>query len=328
MLFLSRNWFLFCLPLSVGLAFFFPTVGAAHGWLQSQSTTKIAVVCIFLLQGLTLPSSTLRKGLTDWRLHLLVQGVTFLAFPLIGIGLNQLLGRFLPPDLALGFLYLCVLPSTISSSVVLTGVAGGNTVGALFNAVLSNVLGVFITPLWIAWLLRREGTSQPLGPLFIEILSLLLAPLILGQLLRLRLSRFMDGRKKIAANLASGCILYLVFAAFCNSVQSKLWTLQGPSVLALASAGVLLLFVIVAGLTEVASRLLKLNRADHLAAAFCAPQKTLASGLPMAKIIFDGHPAFGLIVLPVLIYHPLQLFVCGLLAVRWRRLSAESKSSE
>lgn len=319
MAFLSRNWFVLSLPLTVVLAFLLPEAGASGGWFRSELTTKAGVALIFLLQGLTLPSAALRKGVTQWRLHLLVQSFTFGFFPLLGIVLDRALGRFLPQDLALGFLYLCVLPSTVSTSVVLTGLAGGNTVGAIFNAVLSNVLGVFITPLWIAWLMQKGGSSQPLGPVILEIVLLLLLPLAVGQLLRIPLAKAADARKKLLGNLASGTILFIVFAAFCNSVKSRLWSQHGAGVTLLAAAGVLLVFALAMAAVELAARVLRLDTPDRVAASFCAPQKTLASGVPMAKILFGTHPGLGLILLPILLYHPLQLVVCGILADRWGR---------
>lgn len=319
MAFLARNWFVLSLPLTVVLAFLLPEAGASGGWLQSQVTTKAGVALIFLLQGLTLPSAALRKGVSQWRLHLLVQSFTFGLFPLIGILLDCVAGRHLPPDLALGFLYLCVLPSTVSTSVVLTGLAGGNTVGAIFNAVLSNVLGVFITPLWITWLMEKGGSRQPLGPVLLEIVLLLLLPLAVGQLLRIPFAKFADARKKPLGNVASGVILFIVFAAFCNSVKSRLWSQHGAGVTLLAAAGVLLVFGLAMAAVEALSRLLRLDPADRIAASFCAPQKTLASGVPMAKILFGTHPGLGLILLPILLYHPLQLIVCGILADRWGR---------
>lgn len=324
MAFLSRNWFVLSLPLTVVLAFLLPEAGASGGWFRSELTTKAGVALIFLLQGLTLPSAALRKGVSQWRLHLLVQSFTFGFFPLLGILLDRALGRFLPPDLALGFLYLCVLPSTVSTSVVLTGLAGGNTVGAIFNAVLSNVLGVFVTPLWIAWLMQKGGTPQPLGPVILEIVLLLLLPLAVGQLLRIPFAKAADTRKKLLGNLASGTILFIVFAAFCNSVKSRLWSQHGAGVTLLAAAGVLLVFAIAMAAVELAARVLRLDTPDRIAASFCAPQKTLASGVPMAKILFGTHPGLGLILLPILLYHPLQLVVCGILADRWGRDRAKA----
>lgn len=319
MAFLARNWFVLSLPLAVALAWLVPDLGASGGWLRTEITTKAGVAIIFLLQGLTLPAAALRKGVSQWRLHLLIQCFTFLLFPVLGIALDKVAGGLLPADLRLGFLYLCVLPSTVSTSVVLTGLAGGNTVGAIFNAVLSNVLGVFITPIWIAWLMKAGGSTQALGPVVAEIVLLLLVPLGIGQVLRLRLAGFADKRKKILGNVASGIILFIVFAAFCNSVKQRLWSQHGLGVTLSAALGVLVVFALAMGLVEAISRLLKLDRGDRIAASFCAPQKTLASGVPMAKIIFGAHPGLGLILLPILFYHPLQLFVCGVLADRWGR---------
>jgi sodium/bile acid cotransporter 7 len=237
----------------------------------------------------------------------------------MGIVLDRLAGGWLAPDLRLGFLYLAVLPSTITTSVILTGMAGGNTVGALFNAVLSSLLGVFVTPLWVAWLMKASGQQQPLGPVIVEIVTLLLIPLVLGQVLRPPCAAWADRNKKRLGNLSSAIVLFIVYAAFCNSVKQRLWTQHGLNVLLPAAGGVLLLFGLAVLLTEALARALSLQRPDLIAARCCAPQKTLASGVPMAKIIFGAHPGLGLILLPVLLYHPLQLIVCGALASRWGR---------
>lgn len=319
---LERNWFILALPASVGLAWLIPEVGAAGGWLKSEHTTKLAVAAIFLSQGLTLPAQALRQGALQWRLHVLVQGFTFGLFPVLGLALDAAFGSPLAPDLRLGFLYLCVLPSTISTSVVLTSIAGGNTAGAIFNAVLSNVVGVFITPLWVTWLMAASGQSQPLGPVVREIIVLLLVPLALGQVGRLFLRAWADEYKKQLAQLNSGLILFIVFAAFCNSVVSRVWSQHGAGVILTTLAGVAVIFVLAAGLVEGLSRLLQLDRANRVAAAFCAPQKTLASGVPLAKVIFGSHPGLGLILLPIMVYHLLQLLVCGYFAGRWARLGA------
>ncbi len=317
--FLQKNWFVLALPATVGLAWLLPGVGASGGWLRTEVTTKLAVAVIFLSQGLTLPAAALKQGALQWKLHGLVQSFTFLLFPLLGLALDALLGSRLAPDLRLGFLYLCVLPSTISTSVVLTTVAGGNTAGAIFNAVLSNVLGVFITPLWVTWLMQAGGQSQPLGPVVREIIVLLLVPLVLGQAARSVLRTWADARKKRLGDLNSGLILFIVFAAFCNSVEARVWSQYGFDVTLVAFAGVIIIFSLATGLVEVLARLLQLDRADRIAASFCAPQKTLASGVPLAKVIFGAHPGLGLILLPIMFYHPLQLLVCGLLAGRWAK---------
>ena len=317
--FLARNWFVLSLPTVVLLAWAVPGFGANGGPLHPEISTRWGVAAIFLAQGLTLPVAALRKGAGKWKLHLLVQTFTFLIFPLLGIALDWSVGRHLPADLRLGFLFLCVLPSTVSTSVVLTGLAGGNTVGAIFNAALSNVLGVFATPIWVAWLMEKGGQSQPMGQVLRDIVLLLLLPLGVGQLLRLGVAAWADRWKKALGNACSGLILFLVFAAFCNSVQQGLWKAHPPGLFvgtALCVGALLLLAItLVGGL----ARLGKLDRPDRIAATFCAPQKTIASGIPLAKAIFGTHPGLGLILLPILLYHPLQLLVCGAMADRFAR---------
>lgn len=309
----------------MGLAFVIPDAGANGGWLRTETTTRLAVALIFLLQGLGLPLHALRSGAARWPLHLLVQSTTFLLFPLLGIALDAFAGRFLPPDLRLGFLLMCVLPSTISSSVVLTSLAGGNTAGAIFNAALSNLLGVFLTPLWVAWLTRATGARPDLGQVVRDIGLLLLAPMAAGQLLRLALADWADARKRLFSNAASGLVLFLVFAAFCNSVKARLWDGLGDGRLAMAFAGVAGVFTVATLGVEGLSRWMRLDRADRIAASFCAPQKTIASGIPLAKAMFGAHPGLGLILLPVMLYHTLQLVVSGVLADRWRRQASRGR---
>ncbi len=317
--FLVRNWFVLSLPLVAVLALFAPGLGATGGRFRPEVTGKLAVALIFILQGWTLPTAALREGAGRWRLHALIQTVTFVVFPILGIVLDRAIGATLPPDLRLGFLFLFVLPSTISMSVVLTTLAGGNTVGALFNAALSNLLGVVVTPLWMGWLMKWSGNIQPMGGVIRDVVVLLILPLVGGQLLRLRFATWADYHKKALGHTSSCLILFIVFTAFCNSVQQGTWQSLPSSWIAGTAIAVASLLVSMIGLVELLSRALKLDRADRIAASFCAPQKTVAAGIPLAKALFGAHPGLGVILLPLLLYHPLQLMVCGVLADQFAR---------
>ena len=315
----AKNWFLAGLFAAVGLAWIFPGAGAPGGWLHPGITTKLGVALIFFLQGMSLSLPALKSGAFQWRLHLMVQLFTFVVFPLIGLGLNLLLGRWLPADLRLGFLYLCVLPSTISTSVVLTAVAGGNTAAALFNATLSNLLGLVFTPLSTSLLMKASGRSLALGPILTEILLVLLLPMVLGQLCRPWL---LAGRARQVRGLtlaSSVIILLLVYTTFCESVNGGLWSHLGGTVLLRAVGGAVLIFVIIASLSLLAGRALRFNREDQIAAVFCSVKKTLASGVPMAKLIFGARADVGLILLPIMLYHPLQLILCSVAAEKLRQ---------
>ena len=159
------DWFLPGMVLATVLAWLFPDPGAAGGWMHPELLTKVGIALIFFLHGIALSFAALKAGTLRWPLHLVVQVSTFILFPLLGLALMRLLDARVAPDLALGCFYLCALPSTVSSSVALTSAAGGNVAGALFNATLSSLLGVFVTPLWIAFVLKATGVRQPLGQL-------------------------------------------------------------------------------------------------------------------------------------------------------------------
>src|ERR1041384_58763 len=177
------DWFLLGMVFATMLAWAFPGPGASGGWLHPELLTKAGVALIFFLHGLTLSFAALRAGALNWRLHLLVQGCTFLLFPLIGIALHAALGSRLAPELALGLFFLCALPSTVSSSVAMTAAAGGNIAGAVFNATLSSLIGIVLTPLWVAWAMKTTGESQPILPVVLDLLRWLVLPLALGQVL-------------------------------------------------------------------------------------------------------------------------------------------------
>ncbi len=315
-----RNWFMIGMPVAVALAWVFPELGAKGGVLRTEITTKFAVAFVFFAQGLTLPAQALRDGASQWKLHLAVQLFGFGLMPLAGLALDLLVGARLPPDLRLGFLFLCVLPSTIVMAVALATVANGNVAASIFNAVLSNVLGVFLTPAWATWLMQSTGQAQPLGAVLREVSLLLLVPLVVGQVIRrLGVEAWADAHRRSLNHAANIIILLIVYAAFCNSVEADLWSSHGWRTFALAAMGVAGLLTLALLGTTLLARVLGFPPAEQIVLIISAAQKSLATGVPLAKVIFGAHPGLGLILLPIMIYHPLQLFVCGTLAGRHAR---------
>lgn len=322
---LRANAFLLGLLAAAGLAFVFPGAGARGGWMQPEFLTNAGVALILFLQGWSLPFEKVREGAANWRLHLIVQTFTFAVFPVVGLGLNALMPAVwpgVPPAIRDGFLYLCVLPSTVSSSVVFTAVARGNTAGALFNAAFSNVLGVLLTPLLVQLLMRTTGQTTPIGPLLIKISALTLAPFALGAGVRRRAAAWIDARKAWVTRLSNGAILFMVYAAFCDSVQDKVWQRHGTDMTLKTFALAGGLFAFMSLLIAASCRVLRLNREDFVAGYFCAVKKTLAMGVPLAVLIFGARADLSLILLPIMFYHPIQLLVNGVLANRWGRVSA------
>jgi sodium/bile acid cotransporter 7 len=316
---LKPDWFLIGMVAATILAWAVPEPGAAGGWMHPEVVTKAGVALIFFLHGVALSFGAMRAGVLNWRLHLLVQGFTFLVFPLIGFGLVALLDGRVAPDLRLGVFFLCALPSTVSSSVAMTATARGNVAGAVFNATLSSLIGIFLTPLWVAVVMKTSGQSVPLGPVILDLLRWLVLPLAVGQALHPWFGELAARHKAKIGLVDRGTILLLVYTSFCDSFKAGIWSGHGSGQVVLVGLVCTALFVLVLGLTAGAARVLGFPRADRSAAIFCGSKKTLASGVPMAKLIFATHPGLGLILLPIMIYHPLQLIVCGVLASRWGR---------
>jgi sodium/bile acid cotransporter 7 len=313
------DWFLFGMLLATLLAWAFPDPGATGGWLHPELLTKAGIALIFFLHGVALSFDALKAGTLRWPLHLLVQSSTFLLFPLLGLLINATLGAHAEPDLRLGILYLCALPSTVSSSVAMTAAARGNVAGAVFNATLSSLLGVFLTPLWMAVVLKTTGQHLPVGPVILDLVRWLILPLVLGQLCRPLAARWV-GRHKERINVADrATILVLIYTSFCDSFKSGLWSGHGGLLLLEIVAGALVLFTLAMTVMAKTADALRFSPEDKITAMFCGSKKTLASGVPMARLIFGAHSGIGLILLPIMIYHPLQLIICGVLAERWAK---------
>ena len=313
------DWFLTGMIVAITLACLFPTPGAKGGALHPEILVKAGVALIFFLHGVALSFDKLKAGTLRWPLHLIVQGGTFVFFPLLGWILLKLFGRFLPTDLGIGFFFLCALPSTVSSSVAMTAAARGNVPVAVFNATLSSLIGIFLTPLWIGLVIGTSGGSLPLGKVILDLILWLLLPIVVGQLVRPVLGKWAQNHKPLINNVDKTTILLLVYTSFCDSVVDGVWTKNGASVLLPAFVGAFVLFIIVFGTMRAVCARAKIAPADSAAVIFCGTKKTLASGVPMAHLIFGANPGLGLILLPILIYHPLQLAICGWLASRWAR---------
>lgn len=316
---LLQDWFLRGMVLAVIIASFFPDIGKSGGLLHLDQFINAGVALVFFLHGMGIPTEQMRAGLRNWRLHILVQSFTFIVFPLLFVLLRLLFGHWLPPMLILGFFYLCVLPSTITSSVAMTGMARGNVPAAIFNATISSLIGIVATPALVSLMSDTSGETLSFGKAVVDIATLLLLPFVVGQLLHPWLGKWFAARKKYTSLADRSIVLLLVFSAFCDSVAAGLWTNYGPSILVVTLIGVSLILAIVLLLTRQAALLLGFNKEDEIVAVFCGSKKTLAAGVPMAKVLFGSHPGLGLIVLPIMFYHQLQLMVCSVLAQKYAR---------
>lgn len=280
-----------------------------------SAATDVAIALMFFLYGARLSTASVIGGLAHWRLHALVFASTFVMFPLIGVLLGNLPEWVMPGPLALGLLYLCLLPSTIQSSLAFTSIARGNLPAAMCSATLSSLIGTVVTPLLVGLLARAHGAVAT-GEAIREIVVLLLLPFAAGQLLRPWIGGFVARHKAILAATDRGSILLVVYGAFGHAVAAGLWHLLPPTSLlwVLAIEAAVLAFALTA--TRLTATALGFDRADTIAIVFCGSKKSLATGVPMAGVLFAG-PDLGMILLPLMLFHQMQLMVCAVLARRW-----------
>jgi len=311
--------FLLGLVGAVVLASVYPKLGAQEGILHPALTNKLSVALIFFLHGIGLSFKALKAGTLHWRLHLLVQCCTFVLFPLLGLMIYHWGGTTMPQDLRIGVFFLCALPSTVSSSVAMTAAARGNVAAALFNATISSLLGVVLTPLWVSAVTSASGAGVDVGKVVMDLCRWLVLPLILGQVVRPVLSGWAARNKSRIHLVDRATILFLVYTSFCDSVLGGVWTTHGFGTLAVVLVLSAFLFFAVMAASSGVSRALRFPDEDRIAAMFCASKKSMATGVPMAQLMFGRGPALGMVVLPILIYHSFQLVVAGVLASRWSR---------
>ena len=277
--------------------------------------TTAAVALLFFLYGARLSPAAIWAGLSHWRLQSLVLASTFVLFPLIGLGVNAAFGRWLTPDIALGLLYLCLLPSTVQSSIAFTAIARGNVPAALCSASVSNLLGVVITPLLVSMLLPSSGSGLSLKAVEDIALQILL-PFALGQAARPLIGAVLLRHARLAGMVDRGSILLVVYGAFSAGMVAGVWACLGPTDLVAVIGLDILVLALVIVATTLASRRLGFSKPDEIAIVFCGSKKSMASGVPMAAILFP-HSAVSLIVLPLMLFHQIQLFVCAVLARRY-----------
>ncbi|MEN3931665.1 bile acid:sodium symporter family protein [Microvirga sp. W0021] len=302
--------FLVILITTLLLATFLPVTGKAADYFEYVINCAIAL--LFFLHGAKLERSTVIAGLVHWRLHLCVLTATFIIFPLLGLGIGILSPSLISPELYAGLMFLCILPSTVQSSIAFTSIAGGNVPAAVCAATASNIIGIFLTPLLAALFLQRQAGGVSLDSIEAIMLQLLL-PFILGQIAQPFLGNFLAKYRKIVGIVDRGSIILVVYAAFSHAVSTGLWHRVSANdlIIILIVNGVLLAAIL--AITTYGSRLLGFNREDEITITFCGSKKTLASGVPMATVLFAGQN-IGAILLPLMIFHQMQLMVCALLA--------------
>ncbi len=277
--------------------------------------TRLAIMLLFFMHGAKLSREAIVRGAGAVKLHLSALGVTYMLFPLIALAIALVPDRIVSGDIKAGLMFLAVLPSTVQSSIAFTSIGHGNVAAAVCSASLSNILGVFLTPLLAGLLIHAQGAGGQIdtGAAIQSVVVTLLVPFIIGHLSRPLIGSFVDQYKAFLGRLDRGSILLVVYTAFSAAVVDGLWS--RVSGFDLATIAVLAAFLLAAVLliSLALSRLLRMSRADEVALVFCGSTKSLASGVPIAAALF-APPLVGMLILPLMIYHQIQLIVCAVIA--------------
>ncbi|PZU42061.1 MAG: bile acid:sodium symporter [Acidovorax sp.] len=310
--------FTLALVATVTLASLLPASGAVGAFFEKATVGVVAL--LFFMHGAKLSREAVIAGIGHWRLHLLVVASTFVLFPVLGLVLRPVLQPLVTPELYTGVLFLCVLPATVQSAIAFTAVARGNMAAAICSASASTLLGIVITPLLVGVVLpQASGTVQQdvLGSIGRIMLQLML-PFVAGHLLRPWIGGFIGRHAATLKYVDQGSVLLVVYTAFSAAVVGGLWReLPLP-----ALAGLLVVCAVILGLALTATtwlaRRLGFSKEDEITIVFCGSKKSLVSGVPMAKVLFPSEAA-GAIVLPLMVFHQMQLMVCAVLAQRYAR---------
>ena len=304
---------------AVVVAIIVPARGEFAEWFATA--TNIAIALLFFLYGARLSTQEAVKGLLHWRLHLLILAFTFVVFPVIGVALRPLSG-LIGQDLYLGILFMTLVPSTVQSSVAFTSIAKGNYAGAIVAASASNLAGVFFTPLLVMLLMSAGDTIHVDTQVFIDIAVLLLLPFVLGLLLRKWVKGF--AANKATKIVDRGSITMVVYSAFSAGMVAGVWSEVSVGQILFLVVFSIVLVAVMLWLTRFTAERLGFNDKDMKAIQFCGTKKSLATGLPMASVIFGGA-SIGLLILPLMIFHQVQLMMCSWLAARYARQAPPRK---
>jgi sodium/bile acid cotransporter 7 len=299
---------------TVGLAALLPARGAAADVASGASTAAIAF--LFFLYGARLSTREALDGLKHWRLHVTVLACTFVVFPLLGLAARGLVPVFLTEPLYQGLLFLTLVPSTIQSSIAFTSMARGNVPAAICAGSFSSLVGIVVTPLLAATLLGSTGGGFSADSL-VEIVLQLLVPFVAGQLLRRWIGGFVARHKKVLGYVDRGSILLVVYTAFSEGMVQGIWHQVSPVRLAGLLVVEAVLLAVMLALTWYGAKALRFGREDRIAIQFAGSKKSLASGLPMASVLFGAHASLA--VLPLMLFHQMQLMVCAVIAKRRSR---------
>lgn len=296
------------------LAWFFPGIGSPESEVPLDLIASIGISLIFFFYGLKLSPRDIKLGLKNWKLHIVVQLTTFLVFPLIVLAFYPFIKTENGQTIWLAFLFLAALPSTVSSSVVMVSIAKGNIPAAIFNASISGLIGIVITPLWMGLFLTQTTIDFNLGEIYFKLLTEILLPVIIGALLQRYWGDYARKYSRYLTLFDKSVILLIIYKSFSHSFENKVFSAVDAVDLFLIVMAVIILFYAIYFLTLKVSQLLRFTIEDQITTQFCGTKKSLVHGTVFAKILFQQSATTGIMLLPIMIFHPIQILIISFVA--------------
>ena len=306
--------FVLAIVIVIIIAYFFPEWGTEESEIPIDSISAIGISLIFFFYGIKLSPSKLKAGLSNWKLHLLIQASTFLIFPLLVLIFRPLMQNGEQETLWLAFFFLAALPSTVSSSVVMVSLAKGNIPAAIFNASISGIIGIAVTPLWMGFFINDTQADFDFTDIYIKLIVQIIFPVIVGMSLQRFLETVVQRYNSKLTLFDKSIILLIIYKSFAESFSKNLFSSVSILDLAILFSAVLALFGVVFFITGFFAKLFGFSVEDRITAQFCGTKKSLVHGTVFSKILFGNMASLGLILLPLMLFHASQIMIISAIA--------------
>lgn len=300
----------------------FPNIGTNTEIIDLKKISEYGITIIFFFYGVKLSPQKIREGLTNWKMHIVIQLATFIVFPILIILIKPVFSNI---HIWLSIFFVAALPSTVSSSVVMVSLAKGNVPGAIFNATISSLGGIFISPLLLSFFIIKSNIDIDSGEILIKLLFQILVPMLVGILFHSKLKVFAESQSKKLKVLDQSIVLLIVYTSFCTSFESGIFTTIKLSTIIYIFIGMGVLFCIVFLILKKISQLLHFSYADTVTTIFCGSKKSLIHGVVLSKVLFSGSILSGFILVPIMMYHSLQLIAIGFILPKIEHILSERK---
>ncbi len=311
--------FVMAIVMIIIFAYVFPQWGTEESEIPINTISAIGISLIFFFYGVKLSPAKLKAGLSNWKLHLLIQTSTFLFFPLLVLMLKPVIQNEAQDTIWLAFFFLAALPSTVSSSVVMVSIAKGNIPAAIFNASISGIIGIVLTPLWMGLFINDVQTDFDFTAIYTKLIVQIILPVVLGMFMQRFLGGFVQRHGHKLTLFDKSIILLIIYKSFAESFSERLFSSVSILDLLALFGGVLVLFLIVFVITGFISKLLGFTLEDCITAQFCGTKKSLVHGTVFSKILFGNMAALGLILLPLMLFHASQIMIISAIASRYQK---------